>query len=208
MRKTLRIYLARHGQDEDNAAGILNGRRDMPLTALGLEQAQVLAEKIRSLELSIGEVFSSPLQRAYTTAKTVTDMLEIAPPQKVDLLIERELGVMTGTPIQDIEKSCAPHILKTNPVIYFLSGEDVETFPQLHGRAGEALVWLEKNAVSESVLVVAHGDIGKMLYASFYGLGWEEVLKQFHFGNSDVLLLEKGTPLEERHVHRVAQYNQ
>lgn len=35
-----KIYLVRHGQDEDNAAGRLNGRRDMPLTLKGVEQAK------------------------------------------------------------------------------------------------------------------------------------------------------------------------
>ncbi len=32
----LKIYLARHGQNEDNANGILNGHRDLPLTDIGL----------------------------------------------------------------------------------------------------------------------------------------------------------------------------
>ncbi len=32
----LTIYVARHGQDKDNEAGILNGRRDMPLTLKGI----------------------------------------------------------------------------------------------------------------------------------------------------------------------------
>ena len=31
----LKIYIARHGQNEDNANGILNGHRDLPLTDIG-----------------------------------------------------------------------------------------------------------------------------------------------------------------------------
>ena len=42
----LNLYLARHGQDEDNAKGILNGRRDNPLTKLGVNQAKKLAENL------------------------------------------------------------------------------------------------------------------------------------------------------------------
>lgn len=45
----LTIYLARHGQDEDNANGILNGQRDNPLTKIGREQAAALARKIKEL---------------------------------------------------------------------------------------------------------------------------------------------------------------
>jgi len=40
--KTLHIYLTRHGQDQDNAHGILNGHRNTPLTELGIQQAQQL----------------------------------------------------------------------------------------------------------------------------------------------------------------------
>jgi len=31
----MKILIARHGQDEDNAKDILNGHRDMPLTEKG-----------------------------------------------------------------------------------------------------------------------------------------------------------------------------
>ena len=41
----LNIYLARHGEDEDNANGILNGRRDMPLTREGGKPSRDIGEK-------------------------------------------------------------------------------------------------------------------------------------------------------------------
>lgn len=44
----LKIYLARHGQNEDNAIGILNGYRDLPLTDTGLAQAAEVANKIKA----------------------------------------------------------------------------------------------------------------------------------------------------------------
>lgn len=60
----LKIYLARHGQNEDNANGILNGHRDMPLTETGIAQANEVAEKIKNTGLSFDVVLSSPLNRA------------------------------------------------------------------------------------------------------------------------------------------------
>lgn len=202
-----KIYLARHGQDEDNTNGILNGRRDMLLTSVGLEQAKVLAEKIKGLDLYIGKIFSSPLQRAYKTAEIVADVLAIDKPEKLDLLIERDFGVMTGKPIKDIEGLCSPNIIKSDPIVYFLSPEGAETFPDLLTRAQEILSWLEKNYSDKNILLVTHGDIGKMIYTKFYGLDWKDILTQFHFGNSEVLLLEKGSKPEERHLHKVIQHN-
>ena len=43
----LNIYVARHGQDQDNSNGILNGHRDEPLTELGRQQAKDVAIKMQ-----------------------------------------------------------------------------------------------------------------------------------------------------------------
>ena len=32
----MKIYIVRHGQDQDNANGLLNGHRDTTLTEIGL----------------------------------------------------------------------------------------------------------------------------------------------------------------------------
>lgn len=88
----LKIYLARHGQDGDNVNGILNGRRDEPLTELGVQQAKNLAIAIKDAGLTFDAVYASPLQRAYKTAETVTDMLGIPKSIVVDDLIERDFG--------------------------------------------------------------------------------------------------------------------
>jgi len=68
----LKIYLARHGQDTDNIAGILNGRRNESLTEKGIEQAHETADKIKKVGISFDVVYSSPLQRAFETAKIIT----------------------------------------------------------------------------------------------------------------------------------------
>lgn len=202
-----KIYLARHGQDEDNARSILNGQRDASLTHIGIEQANVLAQTIKSLDLNIDKVYSSPLQRAYRTAEIVTDTLGLTKPEKLDLLIERNFGIMTGKPTKDIEKLCAPNIIKSSTITYFLSPEGAETFPQLLERGTQILGWLKENNTNENILLVSHGDIGKMIYATFYNLNWKEVLTQFHFGNSEILLLAENSRPEERHLHKVKQHN-
>ena len=59
----LNIYMARHGQDEDNVLGILNGRRDKSLTKEGIKQAEKLASKISKAGMSFDKIYSSPLKR-------------------------------------------------------------------------------------------------------------------------------------------------
>ena len=122
----LRIYLTRHGQDEDNAKGILNGRRNESLTSLGVEQANKLAQEIKGAGFTFDAVYSSPLLRAYNTAKVVTEALNLEKPTIMKDLVERDFGVMTGKAVKDIEDLCAPNIIKANPIVYFLSPEGAE----------------------------------------------------------------------------------
>ncbi len=57
----------------DNAKGILNGRRDEPLSEKGIEQAEEVADKIKTTGINFNHVYSSPLKRAYKTAEIITD---------------------------------------------------------------------------------------------------------------------------------------
>lgn len=95
-----KYYLVRHGQDEDNANGILNGRRDKSLTQIGIKQAEEAAEKIKASGILFDIVLASPLQRVFKTAEIICEALQIDPPIAEDLLIERDFGVMTGQPFR------------------------------------------------------------------------------------------------------------
>ncbi len=203
----LKIYLTRHGQDQDNANGILNGHRDMPLTELGLSQATELAGKISDSGLKFDVVYCSPLQRAKVTAKIVCETLKVDPPHVLPELIERDFGVMAGKPVKDIESFCAPDIFKTETITYFLSPDGAETFPELMERAKKLLDKLSEKHLSGSILLVGHGDFGKMLYTVYYDLDWQAVLEQFHFGNSELLLLAEDSKPEDAHVFTSKQYN-
>lgn len=203
----LNIYLARHGQDEDNANDILNGQRDTKLTQIGIKQAQQLANKIKKSNILFNKIYSSPLQRAYKTAEIISNSLNYPPPEKLDLLIERDFGIMTGKEKNDIKKLCSPHIFETEAITYFLKPDGAETFPDLLKRAQKLLSYIKNNYQNGNILLVTHGDLGKMLYCDYYNLIWQDVLSQFHFGNSDLLLLSKDSHSSGSHLIKLKQYN-
>jgi broad specificity phosphatase PhoE len=205
--RMLRIYLARHGQDRDNVNGVLNGHRDEPLTELGIQQAKTLVREIKGAGIAFDAVYSSPLKRAYKTAETITDTLGVEKPTVMPDLIERNFGVMTGKLIKDIATLCAPDIIQADPICYFLSPEGAETFPQLVERGRKIIAEMQQQHPAGSVLLVSHGDIGKMIYAAYYNLDWRIVLMQFHFGNSELLLLSEDSMPEEAHVFKFKQHN-
>ena len=169
----------------------------------------------------LSAVYSSPLQRAFETANIFAETLTTETPQQkvqvLDDLIERDFGIMTGQPTSSIIEKCGiKNILVTEKINYFLNPQGAETFPNLIDRAKRLLSHIEQITTSDgdedndretSVLVVTHGDFGKMIYAAYYNLSWEDVLRSFHFGNSEVLLLSRSSSSENAHVFETVQYN-
>lgn len=199
--------MVRHGQDEDNAKGILNGRRNEPLTAKGIEQAHELAKKIKETGVHFDHIYVSPLQRAQKTAAIIVEALGAKSPETLEGLIEREFGVMAGKPQSSIKETCVPDILQTDTVCYFLHQEGAETFPELMDRAQKFLNDLREKHADGNILLVTHSDLGKMLYGAYYHFDWVTILKKFHFGNSEMLELSEESGPEDTHVFRFEQHN-
>jgi broad specificity phosphatase PhoE len=199
------IYIARHGQDEDNAAGRLNGHRDTPLTVIGRAQAAELAKAITTLGLEFQAVYSSPLQRALQTAEIVGESLRPAiQPIVLAELIERDFGDMTGKYIKDIASLPPEALLYTDTITYFIDSHGGETFPQLLVRTKKLLISLRDQYNDGNILIVCHGDTGKMLYAAATGKDWKDVLTDFHFGNGELIELD---PNKEARLIRIEQHN-
>lgn len=191
------IYLARHGEDKDNAEGIINGRRDRELTPKGRGQAEDLAERIESSGITIDKAFSSPQKRAYETGTIIAQRLGLASPQELELLKERDLGEMEGGTIEDVKELPDEDLIYTEEITYILSPKGGELFPEVLERAKEVLRVIREECPEGDILVTAHSDIGKMMYTAYYDLDWRAVLKGFYFDNSDLLLLSEDSDPEE-----------
>ena len=63
---TLRVYLVRHGETQENREGIIQGQKDTELNEVGLKQARLLGEALKDVKFSLG--FSSDLKRAYNVS--------------------------------------------------------------------------------------------------------------------------------------------
>ncbi|OGN09581.1 MAG: hypothetical protein A3J46_02370 [Candidatus Yanofskybacteria bacterium RIFCSPHIGHO2_02_FULL_41_11] len=188
------IFIMRHGQDEDNAAGILNGRRDTPLTKLGQEQAKIAAQKLIDNKIDI--IYASPLKRAYETARIVANELGVDEVVLDDHLIERDFGILTGKPVADIKKY-TDKVLETEKITYFLEVEGAEDFPALLERGKKILAEIQERHSDSNILIVCHGDIGKMIRAAYHNIDWETSLKTYYFDNTQVLELSKDKDIIE-----------
>jgi probable phosphoglycerate mutase len=95
------ILLARHGETDDNARGVVQGWLDTPLNDLGREQARGLAREAAGHGLAA--IWTSQLSRALETAAIVGEATGLEP--RVDeRLAESRRGAWEGRALADIQR--------------------------------------------------------------------------------------------------------
>ncbi|MBV9402982.1 MAG: histidine phosphatase family protein [Candidatus Eremiobacteraeota bacterium] len=87
------VFIARHGETTWNITGRYQGRLESPLSALGVAQAQRLAESLASHPLK--RIISSPLGRCVATARIVAEKFGLTV-ETDPLLIEIAHGSWEG----------------------------------------------------------------------------------------------------------------
>ncbi|MCK4758386.1 MAG: histidine phosphatase family protein, partial [Thermoplasmata archaeon] len=72
-----KIYLLRHGETAWNIEKVFRGRAEVPLTDNGIKQAELAGEHLRGKDIEA--IYSSPLERAYETARIAGRKLDLKP---------------------------------------------------------------------------------------------------------------------------------
>ena len=96
------FYIFRHGETDYNLAGKWQGSSvDLDLNSTGLQQAELLADKMKNLGIEV--IYSSPLKRAHQTALAVSKKTNVEIKILPDL-IEACVGVCEGMHREDVAK--------------------------------------------------------------------------------------------------------
>jgi broad specificity phosphatase PhoE len=137
------LILLRHGRTAANASGLLQGRSDLSLDEVGVEQAREVAAAIGRVD----RVISSPLPRARETAAA------FGVPHSVDeRWIELDYGVYEGRPMAQVPASVWA-LWRSDPMF---APENGETMGALDQRVREACRDALQIARDEIVVVVSH----------------------------------------------------
>lgn len=161
----LKIYLLRHGQTAWNADNNRYcGRTDIPLTEKGLSQAEEVKKQLLGIEFAA--VYSSPLQRAYTTAGIASGKDVI----RDDRLIEADFGTWENKTKEEFiaENESLWTNWMSDPAIYHAGGTG-ETGSEIVTRVDDFFSSLLQKYSSGNVMVVAHNGINRLYMA--YKLG-------------------------------------
>ncbi|GGE66472.1 histidine phosphatase family protein [Priestia taiwanensis] len=144
------ICLVRHGQTDWNFQEIIQGHEDIPLNEVGKQQARQSAEFLSEQQWDI--VMSSPLGRAYETAKTIADAVGIDKIILDERFIERNFGEASGKPIPDVR-----HLIAEGTV------EGLETEEEIVARCFQGLQDVAATYAGKRIVLVAHSHAIKAI---------------------------------------------
>ncbi len=161
------ILLIRHGQTVWNKDAVFRGRADIPLDETGLRQAQALATALQHEHIC--RVISSPLSRALQTATAIADAHNLTVATDT-AFIDLDFGDWQGLQAAEVQKRYPePYALwQSRPRnVYFPGGEILD---EVADRSFRALTRLVTSHAGETVALVAHRVINKVLICRILGL--------------------------------------
>ncbi len=158
------LYVCRHGRTEANASGLLLGRADPELDAIGQSQAAAMAAALPTPDL----VVSSPLARCRQTAAAFASQSEVEVGIEIDeRLIELDYGDFDLKPLRDIPAEVWRQ-WREDPDFRPPGGETLE---ELSTRVSGALDAVADRAAEADVVIVSHVSPIKAALAWALGVG-------------------------------------
>jgi len=163
----IRLFLVRHGRTGWNKEQIFRGTKDVPLDAVGREEALMVGERLKGEGLRA--VYSSPLSRAKETAEAIARFYNL----EVRVLPgfnDLNFGEWEGLSLAAVKKQFpdlyqqwlqAPH------QVVFPSGEGLDA---VRFRAIKVVEEIIERHPQETVVLVSHRVVLKVLICALLGL--------------------------------------
>jgi probable phosphoglycerate mutase len=197
------LVLVRHGQSHANAAGLLVGRADSPLTELGRRQAAAISNTLASSGSSSGCIFTSPLRRAAETAQAIAGAVA-AQGARVEVVVddrfvELDYGELDGK---------APSMLPASFWNTWRSDSSFrprggETLLEVTERVSAALAEIVPQAADRDVVVVSHVSPIKAAVAWALGTG-PQLTWRLSLGVASITRIA----IDARHGPSLVSYNE
>ena len=160
----MRVLFVRHGESQDDLENRYGGWGDFPLTQKGHKQIEGKVESIKNLKKDFKVIFSSPLSRALTSAKILSENLNI-PVEVLEYIKERNTyGVLTGMEKNEAKSKYPEQVENYENEKYVDGSERKEDIDQ---RVKKALDIIQNKGFG-NVIAVTHGVFLKHLF-TLYG---------------------------------------
>ena len=153
------IYLLRHGEPVRQSERQLVGQIDIPLSDVGIIQAQGWCKELRATQFE--HIYSSDLERARRTAELVGQGRN-QPVESLPQLREINLGEWDGLTFRDVEARFPGEWSKRGANLDRYRPPKGESFADLQARVVPAFLEIVEHAQSD-VLVVAHAGVNRVI---------------------------------------------
>ncbi|WP_080843700.1 histidine phosphatase family protein [Cytobacillus gottheilii] len=147
------LFLVRHGETEWNLQKRLQGQKDIPLSKIGIEQAQQLEGHFHQQQIVFEHIYTSDLLRAKQTAqllvRKMTDKMI-----KTDInLRERYYGELEGKYIAEIEKLIPNYQVNFGEKMLY----GIESLEDMQKRMAAIITSIAVKTKGSPTLIVSHG---------------------------------------------------
>lgn len=162
-----RVVLVRHGETEWNRVERFRGRTDIELNETGRRQARAAAQRLSGWQ--IGAIYSSPLKRALQTAQPIAEACGLGV-AVLEGIADVDYGAWAGLSAEEARVQY-PQAYETwvhAPLLArFAQGESLR---QVQARSWSALEEISSAHEGETILLVSHVVVNRVLICSALGL--------------------------------------
>jgi alpha-ribazole phosphatase len=155
-----RLLFARHGNTTRNSAERFWGRTDVELSEEGIKQSEGLRDRLATEKVTA--VYCSQLRRARETAEIVAAAHHL-PTTVCEELLEIDFGQAEGLTFNEIVQRF-PEVMKAWPTRDLnFSYPGGESMGEMNSRVSRFPARLQKHALDDTVLIVAHAGVIRLL---------------------------------------------
>ena len=161
----MRVYFIRHGQTNYNVLDLCNDdlTKDVYLTQLGKQQAEIVGKKIKNIKLDIAIVSELPRTKETALIITKNHQVKIRTDPRIN---DRKTG-FDGKPVSDFFEALKPDIFN----LKFNNGE---SFQEEKKRVFSFLEELKSYNLN-NILVVTHSEILQIINGYFNNFSDQEM---------------------------------
>lgn len=192
----MKLIVTRHGETEENLAGIMQGHLPGKLSEEGKIQAKKLARRLKDEKIDV--IYSSDLARTVDTANEIAFFHKETPLLLTAELRERKHGEFEGKKRGELneEKVSQFRSITTAP-------KSGESWLQVYERAQLFLDKLIHKHKNQTVLIVSHGGFIRAMVCVIKNQPPEEIFNIDKIINTSVTIFE----IEEDKNHTILLYN-
>lgn len=175
----MKLFLVRHGETEENVAGILMGHHHGVLTEKGKAQAKETAAILK--DYSFAYIYSSDLNRCVDTAEFIKKFHPDTPLTFTKELRERNMGVFQGQKGDSVDWDSLMGDVENR------KAEGGESLYELKIRTLEFIRQLYKRHTSDNILLITHDGWIRQVLSHFTKVPSKDVC---NIGNGQVVEIE------------------